>query len=107
VKILLDECIPRKLKLSFPTHDCSTVPQIGLSGKKNGELLLLATERGFQVFITVDQGIVYQQSPAGEGIAILILHAQSNRLADLLPFMPECLKRIESATQGTIVHIGG
>jgi len=50
----LDECVPRKLKNSFPGHECQTVPEAGFAGKKNGELLYLADRAGFEVFVTVE-----------------------------------------------------
>jgi hypothetical protein len=53
MKVLLDECVPRKFKNSLPGHDCHTVPEAGFAGKKNGELLLLAEQAGFQVFLSI------------------------------------------------------
>jgi hypothetical protein len=54
VRVLLDECMPRKLKNSLPGHECATAPEAGLAGKKNGELLSLAEKMGFDVFLTLD-----------------------------------------------------
>ena len=56
MRVLLDECIPRKLKHSLIDHECSTVPEAGFSGKKNGALLDLAEKAGFEVFVTMDRG---------------------------------------------------
>jgi hypothetical protein len=56
MKVLLDECIPRKLKSAFAEHDCMTAPEAGLAGKKNGVLLSLAESAGFDVFLTLDRG---------------------------------------------------
>ena len=50
MKILLDECIPRKLRYSLPDHECQTVPEAGLAGKKNGSLLDLAESAGCEIF---------------------------------------------------------
>jgi hypothetical protein len=69
VKVLLDECLPRKLKAGFTGHDCKTVPEAGLAGKKNGVLLSLAEDAGFDVFLTMDKGLQYQQNLAGRSIA--------------------------------------
>jgi len=52
MRILLDECIPKKFKKCFVGHECSTVPEAGLAGYKNGELLTLAEREGFEVFLT-------------------------------------------------------
>ena len=86
MRILLDECIPRKLKYSLPDQECQTLPEAGLAGKKNGTLLNLAESVGFEIF--GDKELEYEQNLAGRSIAILILRAKSNRLADLLPLVP-------------------
>lgn len=51
MRLLLDECVPRKFRDSLRGHDCRTVPEEGMAGKKNGELLLLAEQAGFEVFL--------------------------------------------------------
>ena len=107
MKILLDECIPRKFKNNLPGHECQTVPEAGFAGKKNGELLRLAEARGFEVFITVDRGIQYEQNLTGRHIAILVLRAKSNRLLDLLPCAEDCLSKIRSIQPGQVAHIMG
>jgi predicted nuclease of predicted toxin-antitoxin system len=107
MKILLDECIPRKLKYSLPDHECRTVPEAGLAGQKNGALLDLAESAGFEIFVTMDKGLEYEQNLAGRSIAILILRAKSNRLADLLPLAPDLLRTIALARKGEIHPIGG
>jgi hypothetical protein len=61
MKIFIDECVPRKLKGSLSEHRCSTVPEAGLAGKENGELLSLVQQRGFEVFLTIDKGFEYRQ----------------------------------------------
>jgi len=82
MKVLIDECAPRALKytLAVHGHECLTVQEAGWSGKENGELLALA-EAEFDVLVTVDTNLRYQQNLAGRKIAIVILRAQSNRLA--------------------------
>lgn len=61
MKVLLDECIPRKFQTQIVGHNCVTVPDSGFTGKKNGKLLRLAVEAGFEAFVTLDRGIEYQQ----------------------------------------------
>ena len=107
MKILLDECIPRKIEYSLPDHECRTVPESGLAGQKNGALLDLAESAGFEIFVTMDKGLEYEQNLAGRSIAILILRAKSNRLADLLPLAPDILRTIKLARKGEIHPIGG
>jgi predicted nuclease of predicted toxin-antitoxin system len=106
MKVLLDECLPRKLKNSLRGHECYTVPAIGLAGKKNGELLSVAESLDFEVFLTMDKGIAYEQSLAGRRVAVIIVRAKSNRLADLLPHVSECLAVIGWIQPGQVVRIG-
>ena len=83
------------------------MPEVGLAGMKNGALLSLAEQRGFEVFVTMDQGVEYEQNLVGRKIAIIIFHAKSNQLRDLLPHVPACLVEIRSARPGIAVRIGG
>jgi hypothetical protein len=106
MKVLLDECIPRKLKSAFAEHDCMTAPEAGLAGKKNGVLLSLAESAGFDVFLTLDRGIQFQQNMAGRSIAILIVRAKSNRIQDLLPHVEACRGIIGSIQHGEVVRVG-
>ncbi len=68
MKVLLDECVPRKIKPLFAGHECQTVPEAGLAGKKNGILLAAAEEAGFEVFVSLDKGLQYQQNLTGRRI---------------------------------------
>ena len=106
MRILIDECIDERFRNSFPGHDCQTSRYAGLAGLKNGDLLAAAETAGFDVLLTVDQGIEYQQNLSGRSIAIIILRAKSNRLADLLRLVPASLSCIESIRPGQIVRIG-
>lgn len=106
MRLLLDECLPRKLKDSLPGHDCRTVPEAGLAGKKNGELLLLAEKAGFQVFLTVDRGVENQQNLRSRTIAVILLRAKSSRFADLVPLMPEVVEALASMRPGQLTKIG-
>ena len=106
MKVLLDECIPRKLKHSLSGHDCRTAPEEGMAGKKNGELLALAQKSGFQVFLTLDRGIEYQQNLEPRKIAVVLIRARSSRLADLLPQIPDILRVLASLEPGQLAKIG-
>ncbi len=106
MKILIDECIPRKLKRNLSGYDCLTVPEAGLAGTGNGELLSLAQERGFEVFLTIDRGLEYEQNLSGMSIAVMIVRTKSNRLRDLLPHVPACLAALGSIKPGKLVRIG-
>jgi hypothetical protein len=105
MKLLLDECLSGKFRSYFPGHDWSTVPDEGLAGKKNGELLVLAEEAGFQVFLTLDRGIEYQQNLRPRTIAVVIIRSKSNRLAELLPQVTDLLKLLESNEPGQLAKV--
>src|SRR5216684_3823117 len=105
--ILIDECIDERFRNSLPGHDCQTARYAGLAGLNNGELLIAAETAKFDVFLAVDQGLEYQQNLTGRNIAIIIFRTKSNRLKDLLPYVPVCLAHIESIQPGQIVRIVG
>ena len=93
MRILLDEDLPRRLGRLLIGHVPETVPRSGWSGVKNGKLLALAATR-FDVFLTMDQNIEFQQNLVTLPIAILIVEAQSNRMEHLEPVVPEILREL-------------
>jgi predicted nuclease of predicted toxin-antitoxin system len=105
MRILLDECVPASLRQSLPDHHCQTVQKAGLSGKENGELLNIAEELGYDVLLTVDQNLPYQQRIHNRRISIVILTAESNQIRHLLPLMPACLKALQATQPGQVVRI--
>jgi hypothetical protein len=105
MKLLLDECLPRKLKNHLPEHECSTVPEQGWAGKKNGELLFLAAKFGFEIFLTLDRGVEYEQNLKEFDIAVVLISAKSSRLADLLPRIPAILTVLRSVRFGQFVRV--
>lgn len=106
MRVLLDECVPRKVQRYIVDHECLTVPRAGFAGKKNGELLGLAEDAGFDVLLTVDKALPNQQSLTNRTICLLIIQARSNKLADLLPYLPACLEALHSIGPGQVVRIG-
>ena len=99
MKLLLDECIDRKLAREFTGYEVKTVPQMGWAGVKNGQLLALA-ETEFDVFITVDRNLSFQQNLPQFDIAVIVLQAPSNRLADLKPLAPKVLAILTTIVKG-------
>ncbi len=77
----------------------------GWSGKKNGDLLALADPQ-FDVLLTLDKNLPYQQNLDTKRIAVLIVRAPSNRLQDLVPVVPECLAALETIQPRQVVRIG-
>jgi predicted nuclease of predicted toxin-antitoxin system len=107
MKLLLDECLPRKMKFLFSGsgHHCETVREAGFGGKENGELLSLA-EGKFDVLITVDKSLKHQQNISNRRIAILVIRAASNDIDDIRPHLPEMLVELQSIRLGQIVEVG-
>jgi len=94
-----------KLALAVSGYDCLTVQEAGWSGKENGELLALA-ERSFDVLVTLDRNLRYQQNLTGRKIALLILRARSNRVVDLQPHFPVCIEALRNIRPGTVIEVG-
>ncbi|MCL6546444.1 MAG: DUF5615 family PIN-like protein [Bryobacteraceae bacterium] len=103
--ILIDENLPRKLADHLQGHECRTVVECGWSGKKNGELLALA-DRHFDVLLTLDKNLPFQQDLGPLRIAVLILRVRSSRIQDLLPLIPECLAALETIRPGQVLRVG-
>ena len=82
MRVLLDECVDWRLAREIAGHDVKTARQMGWTTIKNGELLTLAAEH-FDVFVTVDRNLAFQQNVAAFSIAVIVLRARTNRLADL------------------------
>lgn len=102
LKILLDECIDRRFAQKIPGHSATTVPDAGWAGLSNGELLSKSQEQ-FDVFITVDQSLPKQQNLSKYKIAVIVLSGTTNRLDDLLPFVPGILKSLEKTLSGQVI----
>ena len=105
MKLLLDECLPRKLKREFTAHEVFTVDEAGFKGLKNGKLIQSAFENDFEVLISVDKNIEYQQNNANLSIAILVFSAKNNRIESLLPLMSKALEVLEVIKTGEIIII--
>lgn len=90
MKLLLDECVDQRFASELSWYEVKTVAEMGWAGVKNGDLLALA-EKEFDVLITVDRNIPFQQNLSKFNIAVLILHAPSNRLADLKLLKPKII----------------
>lgn len=105
MKILIDECIDERLRLSFSGHDCQTARFAGMAGLKNGELLKAAAADGFDALITVDQNMPSQQNLRDCRIAIVILCAPTNRLQDLVPLVPHVKGALNSISSGDVVRV--
>jgi hypothetical protein len=104
VKILLDENLDWRLRKDLPGHQVESVPLIGWAGLKNGALLAKA-ENQFDVLLTMDGSIGFQQNIPRFKIAVIALKARSNRLADTRPLMSTVLSVLPTAKPGTITVV--
>jgi len=104
MRVLIDECLPRKLKNELVEHEVHTVTEIGWSGTKNGALLRRMNTL-FDVLVTIDQNLQYQQNLQNSTVAVIQLSAPSNRLKDLLPLVPQLKQILESIEAGEIITI--
>ena len=102
--MLLDENLDWRLSRSLPGHSVESVPLIGWAGLKNGALLAEAEKR-FDALLTMDSNMDHQQNLAKFRIAIIVLKAASNRLADTLPLMPKVLAILPTAKPGTLIVV--
>ena len=104
MRVLLDENIPRKLKWRLADeHEVLTVPEYGWSGKKNGTLLSAAAQE-FDVFVTMDRGLEYQQNLGNLDLAIVLLSARSNH-EHLLPLVPKLKAALHVAKAGIVARV--
>jgi predicted nuclease of predicted toxin-antitoxin system len=104
MKLLLDECMPRRLKKDLAPHEAFTVEDAGFKGLKNGRLLREASSN-YDVLITVDQNIPAQQNFSTLKISLIIIHAKSNLYEDLLSFVPQILSSLTNISPGSVVRI--
>jgi hypothetical protein len=105
VRVLLDECADWRLARDIVGHAVKTARQMGWTTIKNGELLALASQH-FDVFVTVDRNLSFQQNVGSFSIAVLVLHARTNRLAHLTPLVPSLLAAIGRAVPSAVELIG-
>jgi hypothetical protein len=99
VTLLLDECLPLDFRYSFSGHETHTAEWAGFKGRKNEDLLRSAEAAGYDVFLTVDQGIPNQQLTKGRKISIIVIRSRTNQLRDLLPLVDLILSAVEARSQ--------
>jgi hypothetical protein len=105
VKILFDECVPKRLRQHLPGYDITTVPEAGWVGMKNGELLNKVAGN-FDVFVTVDRNLSFQQNLAALPIPVILIHSKSNTVKDLQLFVPQLAALLSKPLSREIHHLG-
>jgi predicted nuclease of predicted toxin-antitoxin system len=105
MRVFLDECVDWRLAREIIGHEVMTARQMGWTSIKNGELLALASQQ-FDVFVTVDRNLSFQQNLTMLNIAIVVLQAQRNRIAELKVLIPSLLEAISLTRPGLATVIG-
>ena len=105
MKILLDECIDCRLAKELKGYSVTTVPKMGWAAIENGQLLARA-EKQFDVFITADRNLSFQQPLPRFQIKVVVLHGRSNRLSDLKLLVPKILAELRNQRSSRLVRIG-
>jgi len=106
LRIFLDECVDRRLARDLVGHDVKTAREMGWTSIVNGQLLMLAAEQ-FDIFLTVDRNLTFQQNLVAFSIAVVVLRAKTNRFADLRPLVSEVARsdRQRAARPGYIRRV--
>ena len=105
MRVLLDECLDRRLAVEFVGHEVVTVSKRGWAGTRNGKLLALA-EKEFDVFVTVDPNLAFQQNLRELSMSVLVLAGKGARAKDLVAFMPQVLESLRRIKKGEVIWIG-
>ena len=107
MRVLVDQCLPRHLAAELPGHEATTVRAQRWLGLRNGVLLRAAVDAGFEVFITNDSSIEFQQNVRRIGIGVIAIEGVRNRIQDLRPLIPRILEHLKTIERGTVVTIAG
>lgn len=105
MRILVDESLPQELASELEIEGTRTVAELGWSGLKNGDLLRRADSAGFNVFLTADQNLPYQQNITGYSLALIVLKVRRNRIQDLRPLIPGIRQGLGILAPGQILRL--
>jgi predicted nuclease of predicted toxin-antitoxin system len=105
LKIIIDECLPKRLTKFFSEHEVWTVPQIGLGGSSDTILLDELDKREIDLFITIDGNIEYQQQFKGRVFGTIVIRSVSNRFSDLVHLETTLVEALQGVTAGEIIHL--
>ncbi len=105
MRVILDECVESRLAARLGAFEVRTVADQGWVGITNGQLLSRAAAE-FDVFVTVDRNLPFQQHLPKFDIAVILLRAKTNRVVDLIALVPELVSIIPNAKAGMVTPIG-
>jgi hypothetical protein len=106
MKVLLDECLPIDFRHHIAGHEVHTAQFAGFKGLENSKLLSEAEAAGYELFLTVDQGIRGEQNLAGRRISVLIIRGRTNQMEDLIPLAGRVLEAIALIRPGQVSIVG-
>ena len=106
MRLLLDGCVLSHLADELPAHEVKTAPEMGWANLDDGPLLNAMAGR-FDALVTVDKSLPKQQRIDNRPLAVIVLRAKTNRLADLLPHVPKLRSVLENAQPGQVYEISG
>jgi predicted nuclease of predicted toxin-antitoxin system len=95
MKILLDECVTKRLKTYLEEFEVYTVRELKLSGIKNGKLMTYCVENNFDILLTIDKNLSYQQNLDKYPVTIVVLNSVSSKLEELVTFLPSFKSQVE------------
>ena len=96
MKILLDECVTKRLKSHLEEFEVFTVRELGLSGVKNGKLMTYCVENGFDVLLTIDKNLMFQQNLDKYPVTIAVLNCFTSKVEELVTFLPSFKSQINN-----------
>ena len=105
MRVLLVEQLPRQLAALLTGHDVRTVQDESWAGFKNGELLDAAEDAGFNVLVTADRNLQFQQNHVRRKLGVVLLCGVSNALEDLVPLVPAALNAIGVVVAGQVLRV--
>jgi predicted nuclease of predicted toxin-antitoxin system len=106
MRILLDECVNPRLKEAFPAHDVSTTHEMGWNNSKDSTLLRLAQE-SFDVFVTIDRNLEFQQNLARINLAIVVVETLDNQMDSYRPLFAQLREAVQDTKPGSVAHVPG
>lgn len=105
MRVFLDECVDWRLSSEIPGHQVSAARDMRWTGLKNGELLSRASEQ-FDAFVTVDRNLAFERNLGNYPIAVVVLRARTNRLADVRRLIPDLLRLLNSPIAHRLFELG-
>lgn len=104
MRVILDECLPKRLARELPGHEVTTVPAAGWAGVLNGELLRRIAG-SYEAFVTIDGNLAAQQNTKQLGFPVIILRARSNKIEDVRPLIPKILEALATTKAGQVAVV--